>query len=175
MSIFRDARLLWCSNSTPSCVRKPISAVELVRGHSVLFVMIAKLMETFQMSTGGWIGKQCVGCPSNHKILPDHRKAWDGMVRRLHCLSGHESERTPGDGDGQGRLGCCSPWGGKESDTTERLNNNNKEEWGKKKKEEWSNHTGFSTDEPWKHYARWKHPIPTEHTGCVLFHLKHAE
>ena len=56
------------------------------------------------------------------------------MVRRLHCLSGHESERTPGDGDGQGRLGCCSPWGGKESDTTERLNNNNKEEWGKKKK-----------------------------------------
>ena len=29
---------------------------------------------------------------------------------------------TPGVGDGQGGLVCCSPWGGKESDTTERLN-----------------------------------------------------
>ena len=25
--------------------------------------------------------------------------------------------QTPGDGEGQGRLACCSPWGGKESDT----------------------------------------------------------
>ena len=35
---------------------------------------------------------------------------------------GHEFEQTPGDGDGQGRLACCSPWGHKESDTTEQLN-----------------------------------------------------
>ena len=27
-----------------------------------------------------------------------------------------------GVGDGQGGLACCSPWGCKESDTTERLN-----------------------------------------------------
>ena len=33
-------------------------------------------------------------------------------------------EQTLGDGDGgQGSLACCSPWGRKESDTTERLNN----------------------------------------------------
>ena len=31
-----------------------------------------------------------------------------------------------GDSQGQGSLVCCSPWGHKESDTTERLNNNNK-------------------------------------------------
>ena len=37
---------------------------------------------------------------------------------------GHESEQAPGDGDGQGGLACCSPWGRKESDTTERLNSN---------------------------------------------------
>ena len=30
--------------------------------------------------------------------------------------------QTPGVGDGQGGLVCCSPWGRKESDTTERLN-----------------------------------------------------
>ena len=27
--------------------------------------------------------------------------------------------KTPGVGDGQGSLECCSPWGRKESDTTE--------------------------------------------------------
>ena len=37
-------------------------------------------------------------------------------------LDGHESEWTPGDGDGQGGLVCCHSWGRKESDTTERLN-----------------------------------------------------
>ena len=33
-------------------------------------------------------------------------------------------EQAPGDGDGQGSLACCSPWGCKESDTTEWLNSN---------------------------------------------------
>ena len=31
------------------------------------------------------------------------------------------SLRTPGVGDGQGGLVCCSSWGRKESDTTEQL------------------------------------------------------
>ena len=40
-----------------------------------------------------------------------------------HWLDGHEheSEWTPGVGDGQGGLVCCDSWGHKESDTTERL------------------------------------------------------
>ena len=33
-----------------------------------------------------------------------------------------------GDGKGQGSPACCSPWGHKESDTTEPLNNSNLEE-----------------------------------------------
>ena len=33
-----------------------------------------------------------------------------------------ESEQAPGVSDGQGSLACCSPWGCKESDMTERLN-----------------------------------------------------
>ena len=49
----------------------------------------------------------------------------DGMVGWHHRLNGHEFEQAPGVGDGQGGLACCSPWGRKESDTTERLNNNN--------------------------------------------------
>ena len=39
-----------------------------------------------------------------------------------HRLNGHESEWTPGVGDGQGGLACCDSWGREESDTTERLN-----------------------------------------------------
>ena len=46
----------------------------------------------------------------------------DEMVGWHHQLSGHEFEWTPGVGDGQGGLACCSPWGRKESDMTERLN-----------------------------------------------------
>ena len=39
-----------------------------------------------------------------------------------HRLNGHRFEWTLGVGDGQGSLACCSSWGRKESDTTERLN-----------------------------------------------------
>ena len=39
-----------------------------------------------------------------------------------HQLNEHESEQAPGVGDGQGSPVCCSPWGCKESDVTERLN-----------------------------------------------------
>ena len=46
----------------------------------------------------------------------------DEMVGWHHWLDGHESEWTPGVGDGQGSLVCCSPWGRKESDMTEPLN-----------------------------------------------------
>ena len=46
-----------------------------------------------------------------------------GWLDGIHRLDGHEFEQTPGVGDGQGSLACCSPWGRKESDTTERLNN----------------------------------------------------
>ena len=47
------------------------------------------------------------------------------MVGWHHRLKGHEFEQAPGDSEGQGSLACCSPWGCKESDTTEQLNNSN--------------------------------------------------
>ena len=61
---------------------------------------------------------------------PDAGKDWrqekgtieDEVVGWHHWLEGYEFEQAPGVGDGQGSLACCSPWGCKESDTTERLN-----------------------------------------------------
>ena len=62
---------------------------------------------------------------------PDAREDWrqeekgiteDEMVGWHHWLDGYEFEQAPGVGDGQGSLAYCSPWGCKESDTTEQLN-----------------------------------------------------
>ena len=62
---------------------------------------------------------------------PDAGKDWrweekgtteDEMVGWHHWFDGHEFKQAPGVGDGQGSLACCSPWGFKESEMTERLN-----------------------------------------------------
>ena len=62
---------------------------------------------------------------------PDTGKDWgqekkgmteDEMVGWYHQLDGYEFEQALWVGDGQGSLACCSPWGRKESDTTEHLN-----------------------------------------------------
>ena len=69
--------------------------------------------------------------------VPDTGKDWrwgekglteDEMVGWHHQLNGHECEQTQGDGEGQGSLACCRPWGRKESDVTEQLNNSNNKE-----------------------------------------------
>ena len=46
----------------------------------------------------------------------------DEMVGWHHRLNEHECEQTLGDGERQGSLACCSPWGHKEWDTTEQPN-----------------------------------------------------
>ena len=46
----------------------------------------------------------------------------DEMAGWHHKLDGCKFEQAWGAGDGQGSLTCCSSWGRKESDTTERLN-----------------------------------------------------
>ena len=46
----------------------------------------------------------------------------DEVVGWCHRRDGHEFEQALGVGDGQGGLACCSPWGCKELDMTERLN-----------------------------------------------------
>ena len=54
------------------------------------------------------------------------RKGHQRMRGWHHWCNGHESGQTSGDGEGQGSLACCSPWGCKESDTTGWLNNHHK-------------------------------------------------
>ena len=51
----------------------------------------------------------------------------DEMVGWQHQLNGHEFEQTLGNGEGQGSLVYCSPWGFKELYVTEQFNSNNKQ------------------------------------------------
>ena len=46
----------------------------------------------------------------------------DEMIGWHHQVNGHEFEKSPGDGEGQGSLVWCSPWGHNESDMIEQLN-----------------------------------------------------
>ena len=70
-------------------------------------------------------------------LWPPHAKSWligkDLMLggiggrrrrgwQRMRWLDGITFGWSPGVGDGQGSLACCSSWGHKESDTTEQLN-----------------------------------------------------
>ena len=55
----------------------------------------------------------------------EKRKTEDEMVGWHHQLKGHESEQDLDDGEGQGSLACCSPWGHKKLDMTELVNNSN--------------------------------------------------
>ena len=76
--------------------------------------------------------------PSDAKIRlsgkdPEAGKDWgqeeegtdDEMVGWHHRFNGQEFEQTLGDSGGQRSLVYCSPWGPKESDTTQWLNNSN--------------------------------------------------
>ena len=50
----------------------------------------------------------------------------DEMVGWHHRLNGREFEQALGDGEGQGSLARCSPWGRKKSNMTERLTTKNR-------------------------------------------------
>ena len=55
------------------------------------------------------------------KYWRQEEKGWQRMQQMdgwHHQLSGHESEQTLGDSEGQGSLVCCSSWGHKESVST---------------------------------------------------------
>ena len=78
---------------------------------------------------------QYFGPPDAKSLLiwkdPDAGKDWrqeekgtteDEMVGWYHQLNVPDFEQPPGDGEEQGGLAYCSPWGHKESDRTEQLN-----------------------------------------------------
>ena len=87
----------------------------------------------FDVSMGGNQFRFFLLCPLGHYIL---QLFYSNNPNNSICIEtssdilglkplnfAHEFEQTLGDSEGQGSLVCCSPWGHKESDTTEQLNN----------------------------------------------------
>ena len=98
-------------------------------------VMVESSDKTWSAGEGndkwGWSGRSNTWPPDVKSQLigkdPDTGKDWrqegkqmteDEMVRLHHWLTGHGFEQALGDGEGQGGLACCSPWGFQEFDTT---------------------------------------------------------
>ena len=73
----------------------------------------------------------------------------DEMVGWHHWLGGHEFEQTPGVGDGQGSMACCSPWGRKDPIRTEELNWT---EWLEQRERNWAerNHCTWRCKRVWR-------------------------
>ena len=70
----------------------------------------------------------------------------DETVGWHHRLSGHGFEQIPVDGEGQGSLECCGPWGRKE--------------WDK---------TGFTEQQLSNSYLKFPSCIRNVFYGCVVF------
>ena len=63
--------------------------------------------------------QKCLEFRQYFKIVKEKETTEDEMVGWHHQLNGHQFGQTPGDGEGQGSLVCCSLWGRRELDTTE--------------------------------------------------------
>ena len=75
----------------------------------------------------GYLMRRTDSLEKDPDVGKDGRQEEKGMMEDEifgwhHQHDGHEFEQAPGAGGGQGRLACCSPWGRKELDMTERLN-----------------------------------------------------
>ena len=113
----RVLRVPWTARRSNHSILKEISLEYLLEG----LMLKLKLLYFGHLNANNWlIGKD-----------PDAGKDWRWeekgtteveMVGWHHRLNGHEFGYTLGVGDGQGGLVCCSPWGRKESDTTEWMN-----------------------------------------------------
>ena len=113
----RLLRVSWTARRSNHSILKEISPEYSLQG----LMLKLKLPTLWPPDAKNWLtGKD-----------PDAGKGWkqeekgtteDEMVGWHHWLNGHEFEKVLGDGEGQGTFACCSPWGHKESDTTEPLN-----------------------------------------------------
>ena len=112
-----DLRVPWTTRRSNQSILKEINPEYALEG-----LMLKLKLQCF--------GHLMCGVNSLEKTLKlgkiEGRRTKDEMVGWHHQFNGHEFVQASLVGDGQGGLACCSLWGRKESDTTERLNNSNR-------------------------------------------------
>ena len=107
----------------PNCLQSNQSILKEVRPEYSLEGLMLKL----KLQYFGHLMRRTDSLEKTLMLAQDWRQEEKGttedeMIGWHHQLDGHAFEQGLGVGDGQGSLACCSPWGLKESDTTERLN-----------------------------------------------------
>ena len=113
-----DAFELWCWRRLLRVPRRSNQSIlkEVSPGFSLEGLMLRLKLQYF--------GHLMWRVDSLEKTVVQEEKGMtdDEMAGWHHWFDGHEFKWTPGAGDGQGCLACCSSWGRKELDTTERQN-----------------------------------------------------
>ena len=105
-------RVPWTARRSNQSILKEISPEYALEG----------LMLKLKLQNFGHLIRRADSFEKTLMLGKEEKGTEDKMVGWHHRLNGHEFEQTPGGGDGQGSMACCSPWGRKESDMTERLN-----------------------------------------------------
>ena len=121
-----EAFELWCWRrllTVSGTARKSIQSIlkEISPEYSLEGLMLKLKL---QMQRAGSLKKTLMlGKIKSRRRKGRQRKRWlDGIINSM-VMSLSKFWKND---EGQGRVGYCSPWGRKESDTTEQLNNNNK-------------------------------------------------
>ena len=109
----RLLRVLWAARRSNQSILKEISPDYSLEGLMLKFQYFGHLMQRTDSLEKFNAGKDW--------RQEEKGTTEDEMVGWHHRLDGHEFEQALGDGEGQGRLLCCSPWGHKESDMTGQL------------------------------------------------------
>ena len=108
----------FCLQSCPATGSFPMSRFLASGGQSIGISVSASV---FPMNIQDWFPLGLTGLTSlQSKGLS--RVFASTTIQKHHWLNGHGFGWTPGVGDRQGGLACYGSWGGRESDTTERLN-----------------------------------------------------
>ena len=111
-----DSRVPWTARRSNQSILKEISPKYSLEGLKLKLKLqyFGHLMEELAHVRRPWCWER----------LKQEEKGMtqDEMVGWHHQLNGHKFEWSLEVGDVQGGLACCSPWGHKDSDTTEQLN-----------------------------------------------------
>ena len=111
----RLLRVPWTARRSNQSILKEISPENSLEG----LMLKLKLPIFWPSDVKNWLIEKD---PDAGRVKQEKGTTEDEMVGWHHWLDGYEFEQVAGVGDGQGGLAHCSPWGHKESDTTEQLN-----------------------------------------------------
>ena len=114
----RLLRVPWTARRSNPSILKEISPEYSLEG---LMLKLHLMLKLWPPDVKNWFIRKDLDAGKDWR-QKEKRITEDEMVRWHHRLDGHEFEQALGNGDGQGSLVCCSPWGRKESDTAEQLN-----------------------------------------------------